>query len=333
MKNILVIGHSNIGDVCYNLALIRPLKEAYPDAVISFMTSPRCRELVENYRGIDNVIIYDRNGRDKGLLNQVRFILNLRKIRFDLAVVLKSSARHVFLKSKAIWGVSCDRARHIHPVERYLALLRENKINPARAAFDFTLSRQDEDFAGEFFTKNNIGKNDLLAGILPLAAWTLKSWPAGKWNDLAAKLKNVRGIKMIALGKSDASVFSNKVLSSLSADIIKAGQTTLKQAIALMSKCDVFIGPDSSLLHIASCVGINAIGLYGPTSVECFYPYFHRDNIIRTADLLPCMPCCPGMNVVCNKDRIRHDFGPCMQAISVEVVFKKTMEIINKIKK
>jgi hypothetical protein len=39
------------------------------------------------------------------------------------------------------------------------------------------------------------------------------------------------------------------------------------------------------------------------------------------------MPCCPGMNVVCNKDVIRHDFGPCMQEIRVDEVFDKIMKI------
>ncbi|MDD5504145.1 MAG: glycosyltransferase family 9 protein [Candidatus Omnitrophica bacterium] len=327
MKNILIIGHSNIGDVCYNMAVVRPLKDAYPGAVLSFVTSPRCRELVEGYRGIDNVIIYDRSGADKGFINQARFVMGLRKTNFDLAIALKSSARYVFLRSRSVWSVGNNKNAHIHPVDRYLALLRQNGINCPSARFDFALARKDEDFALDFFKKNNIRQGEAIAGIMPLAAWTLKSWPVERWNSLADRLKREKGLKVIALGKSDGSKFSSTVLSSLSADIIRAGQTTLEQAIALISKCNVFIGPDSSLLHIASCMGINSIGLYGPTSIDCFYPYFHRHNIVRAAKTLPCMPCCPGMNVVCNKDVIRHDFGPCMQEIRVDEVFDKIMKI------
>jgi heptosyltransferase II len=323
MKNILIIGHSNIGDVCYDLAVVRPLQRHFPEANIHFLTSSRCRDIVDGYNGIHSVITYDRSGKDKGFVRQIRFILELRGCRFDLVVVLKKSARQVFLGAKNVWCIKAGKPCQAHPVDRYLKLLRDNGVSADKAIFDFTASKQEIDFCGQFFQDNNISPNDKLAGIMPLAAWSLKSWPVEKWNELAGILTQQRGFKVIAVSRLPDNSLGHKVLASLSKDIILADKTTLLQAMAIIERSAVFIGPDSSLLHIASCMGIKAIGLYGPTPSSCFYPYFHRDSIVLPRRKFDCMPCCPGMKVTCNKGEHWHDFGPCMQDIRVEDVLAK----------
>jgi heptosyltransferase II len=323
MKNILIIGHSNIGDVCYDLVVIRPLQRHFPEAKIHFLTSSRCRDIVDGYNGIHSVITYDRSGKDKGFLRQVQFVLSLRERRFDLAVVLKKTARQVFLGAKNVWYVKTGKPRQAHPVDRYLKLLKDNGVGADKAIFDFTASKQEIDFCKNFFQDNNIGPDDKLAGIMPLAAWSLKSWPVEKWNELAKVLTHQRGFKVIAVSRLPDNSLGSKVLASLSKDIIMADKTTLLQAMAIIKRSAVFIGPDSSLLHIASCMGIKTIGLYGPTPISCFYPYFHRDSIVLPSGKFNCMPCCPGMNVICNQGKRWHDFGPCMQDIKVEDVLAK----------
>jgi len=42
---ILIRGHSNIGDVCYDLALIQPLKRHFPQAHITFFVSSKAKKL------------------------------------------------------------------------------------------------------------------------------------------------------------------------------------------------------------------------------------------------------------------------------------------------
>jgi heptosyltransferase II len=323
MKNVLIIGHSNIGDVCYNLAVVKPLQRHFPEAKIHFLTSSRCREIVDGYNGIHSAIIYDRSGKDKGFFRQIRFVLGLRERGFDLVVVLKKSARQVFLGAKNVWRIEAGKLCQEHPVDRYLKLLRDNGINADKAIFDFTASKQEADFCRQFFQDNNISPNDKLACIMPLAAWSLKSWPVEKWNELAGVLIHQRGFKVIAVSRLPDNSLGRKVLASLSKDIIMADKTTLRQAMAIIERSNVFIGPDSSLLHIASCMETKTIGLYGPTPASCFYPYFHRSNIVMPRKKFNCMPCCPGMRVTCNKGEHWHDFGPCMQDIRVEDVLAK----------
>ena len=323
MKNILIIGHSNIGDACYDMAVVNPLRGHFSQAKIHFLTSSRCKDIADGYKGLDYIITYDRSDKDKGFLRQIKFVSELRNIKFDIAVVLKKSARYVFLRADKIWCADKGRLRNLHPVESYLNLLRDKGINADSARFDFAVAEDERAYCERFFNDNGISRSDNIIGIMPLAAWYLKSWPIDKWNELAKILTHQFKFKVIALGKKDDNDVSSRVSAAISGDIIVAGQTTLKQAMALISRCKVFIGPDSSLIHIASCMGIKTIGLYGPTSTSCFYPYFHRDNIVLPAKKLPCMPCCPGKKVSCNKGKEKPDFGPCMENITVQDVLTR----------
>jgi ADP-heptose:LPS heptosyltransferase len=318
-KKILIVGHSNIGDVCYDLAVVHPLQQSFPEAKISFLTSPQCKGIVEGYRGIDKIITFDRHGKDKGV-RRLRFVAGLRKEKFNLAVVLKSSLTYTFLGIPHVWKIQKkERSQGKHLVELYLKLLRDHGLRVDEAIFDFALSEQDRVYCEDFFKKKGISPQDTLVGILPLAAWSLKSWPIEKWNQLAVILKKQYEMKVINLGKLPNNDLGTRISKKMSDEIISADKTSLAQAKALLQCCKLFIGPDSSFLHLASCMGIETIALFGATSHQYFYPYFHRHNIILPRKNLPCMPCYPGPGPSCNDDN-KLDFGPCMEGVSVEDV-------------
>ncbi|MBU1006969.1 MAG: glycosyltransferase family 9 protein, partial [Candidatus Omnitrophica bacterium] len=154
----------------------------------------------------------------------------------------------------------------------------------------------------------------------PAINWTLKNWPLDKWNKLAGILKSQYGIKVIAFGKIGDDLFGQMVLREMSPEITDSYETTLKQAMALIKRCDLFIGVDSGLLHLASCIGTKVIGLYGPTSGEYIYPYFHRYDIVVSKEKLDCMPCYPELKPCLYKKKFW--FSACMEGISVEDVLE-----------
>lgn len=325
-KNILIIGHSNIGDACYDAAIIAPLHTHFPQARISFLTSSRAQNILQGYPGLSKIFLFDKHTQDKGLFGYLKLIQALRKEKFDLAIVLKSTLLHKFLGVPQVWSVReypgcCPTRIKKHIADIYLELLKAKGLPLEETRFNFNLSSEDKSFAGDFLKKQSLKPDDTLIGILPIAAWSLKSWPIEKWNELAKILKAQHSGKVIALGKSGNDPFGHKVLKNMSLEIISAiDQTTLKQAMALLTRCSLFIAPDSSLLHLASCMGVQALGLYGPTSAGYIYPYFHRQNIVVSQAALACRPCYPGIKaIVCKRE---FQPGECMEAISVEEVLK-----------
>ncbi len=322
-KKILIIGHSNIGDVCYDLAVVNPLLKEFPQACITFLTSPRCEAIASHYSGIDKVIVMDRRKTDQSPLGRLPFIRSLRKEGFDLAVVLINTLMYLFLGIPKVLTVNKlfgkKLPKDVHIVESYRTFLNSYGIDFKKAIFDFNFENEHAAFRDQFLEQSGISSNDKVVGILPLAAWSLKNWPVAYWNRLSTLLEKEKGFKVIAFGKSAPDEFNEYVLKKLSKDIVSAiDKTNLAQALALIKRCDYFIGPDSGLLHLASCMNVETIGLYGATSRNFIYPYFHRDNIIGSRAKIPCIPCYPG-NIPCER-RGKSFCGQCMEEISVEEV-------------
>ncbi|MBU1863167.1 MAG: glycosyltransferase family 9 protein [Candidatus Omnitrophica bacterium] len=322
VKNILIIGHSNIGDVCYNLVVVKPLLKHFPQAKISFLTSPRTENIVQGYEGVDKVFTFNRSS---GFFGRLRLMSTLVKNKFDLAIILKSTLMYKFLGIPCSWSIrkhlKCELSeKKMHVVDILLEFLRSHGISAQEAVFGFGLGQKEKEFCDTFFVKNGIVAQDKLVGILPLSAWTLKSWPADKWYELVKNLKNQYGVKVIAFGKRNDFAQYPMILDKISSEVIVADQTTLRQAMSLINRCRLFIGPDSGLLHLASCMGGSSIGLYGPTPRDYIFPYFHRDNMVSSKQKFHCMPCYPALQLCPCKGKF--DFGACMESINVEDVVK-----------
>lgn len=325
VRKILIIGHTNLGDVVCDAAVVAPLRSCFPQAEISFLTSPSGAELMNGYTGLDEVICWDKRSVGRNVLKRVHFACRLRAKRYNLAVVLKKTLLQRFLSIPQIWELwdvrtmRSNRARS-HPVDRYLEHLRGYGVDVPRAAFGFSWRPEDEIFCDQFLAAAGIGARDRLVAICPMAAWSQKSWPIEKWNELAEALRNGHGIRTIALGRSGDERFRELVRRQIDNRIVSAlDGTNLKQAMALMKRCAVFIGPDSGLLHLASCLGMETIGVYGPTPKDYIYPYFHRGNLVSTGADLPCMPCYPGFENYPCKDR--HPYGVCMEELDFQRVW------------
>jgi len=322
-KNILIFGHSNLGDVCYDLTVVAPVCRQFPGAKISFLTSPRASGVVEGYKGLDHIIIFNKKGGDGGLWGRLRFVMKLRKKKFDLVIVLKKTFMHKFLFVNNVWSARdylgcCPSNDPRHVVDIYLDFLRSYNVNVSGRIFDFYVGKKEHTFADAFLSEHNIRSDDTIVGILPAAAWPLKNWPIDKWNELARLLKDKHNIRVISFSKSGGNSFAEMVVRNLSHDVIVVDNLSLKQVKAFITRCDLFISPDSGLLHIASCMGINVIGLYGATPPDHIYPYFHQNNILVSKEKYDCAPCYPGTQPCLRKTKFQ--VGACMDAIRVKDV-------------
>ncbi|MFH2145568.1 MAG: glycosyltransferase family 9 protein [Candidatus Omnitrophota bacterium] len=331
LKKILILGHSNIGDVCYDLAVVRPLRRHCPKSKIFFLTSHRAIDIVTGYDGVDETVVFDKYGLHRGLAGRLKITRNLRQHRFDLVVVLTSSLMYKLIACRRALSIrkflGCDPVRlKRHVVDIYLEFLSSFGIAAPEAEFGFQWAREDEDYCDDFLKKNGIGKEDKFIGIAVCAAWPLKSWPIEKWNKLAAKAKDELGFRVINIARISNDAFGQEIRKNMSERIISTQNTTLKQVLALINRCRIFIGPDSGLLHLASCLKKETIGLYGATAADFIYPYFHRHNIVKCRKYFPCLPCYPQGDSSPCKDKVI--FGRCMQAISVDEVLEKIKSVV-----
>ncbi len=162
--------------------------------------------------------------------------------------------------------------------------------------------------------------------------WRL--WPSEKWGELVLALKNM-GHKIVLLGSESDPPIEN-------VDIDLRGKTRLSQAIGVLAICDLCIGIDSLICHMAHSVKhvhnvetgeVKQIGdstptvlLAGPIPPECVVP---EDANCKVASYYPD---CKGP---CNHSFATEQLpvceykNSCMRELSIEMVLEKVEEITN----
>ena len=66
---------------------------------------------------------------------------------------------------------------------------------------------------------------------------------------------------------------------------------TFRQSAAFLTTCDAFLGPDSSLLHVAGTLDVPAVGLYGPYPWKLRTAYYKSVHALNGNNTCPIAPC------------------------------------------
>ena len=96
-----------------------------------------------------------------------------------------------------------------------------------------------------------------------------------------------------------------------------AGKTDLREAIALIARCDLFISNDSGLMHVAAALGIPTVAIFGSTNTVTTAPVGEKTIIVRKE--VACSPCL--------KKTCPRDFA-CMDGITVGDVTAAAEELL-----
>jgi len=95
--SILAFRNGSIGNTLAAVPALRALRARWPSARITVVVDSIGYELLEYCPWIDRLIIYDKHGRDRGLLAQFRLVRTLRRLRPSHAVLFKRFFRNGLL--------------------------------------------------------------------------------------------------------------------------------------------------------------------------------------------------------------------------------------------
>ena len=71
---ILIIHTAFIGDIVLSTPLIQRLKEMYPDSEIEYLTLPTNKSVISNNPNLNEILLYDKKGKDKGIKGFFRIL-------------------------------------------------------------------------------------------------------------------------------------------------------------------------------------------------------------------------------------------------------------------
>ena len=292
--------------------LIAALRARHPRARLAWLVQPEAAALLQANTALDEVIVWPRgewrrllrSGHWRRLFIETRaFVRGLRKQRFDLALDLQgllksgvwawlSGARErVGLGSKEGSGIFMTRViekpqgeTRIGAEYRHLAAVLGLAAEPY--AMRVALADADRAFARRFAEHHALEAG--YAVICPFTTRPQKHWVDASWAVLVGRLQHELGLKIVMLGGPGDRAAARSITASAKSVIDATGQTSLREAAALIERARLLVGVDTGLLHMGTAYGIPTIALFGSTR-----PYLvtDSDKTVVLYKALSCSPC------------------------------------------
>jgi len=341
-KRILIVRTDRIGDVVLSTPVIKAIRDAYPNAYIAMMVSPYAKDIVEGNPYLDGVIIYDKDSKHKSWHRTIKFAHNLKKKRFDLAIILHPTNRvHLvtFLAGihkrvgydRKLGFLLTDRIKHIkqlgekHELEYNLDLIRYLGIEPEEKNTFMPIRPISEKQVEELLQQKGIIESDKILAIHPGASCPSKIWPNDRFAEVADRLIDRYGFKVLFVAAAADLALAQRVVKQMHHPALNlTGKISVSQLASVLKRCQLFISNDSGPVHIASAIGIPVISIFGRNqkglSPQRWGPLGVKDKILHKE--VGCIEC---LAHNCEKE------FACLKAITVDDVLNAADSLLEKI--
>jgi heptosyltransferase-2 len=271
--------------------------------------------------------------------------LRIQAEAFDLAIcldkALPAAALASLAKAKKKVGFGLSKEGRVYPLNKEaeyefsLGLsdelkFRKNKKTYQQIIFQtaglkfrgqeyvLELSLNQSRFCEEFLKKNGLGKGDFKVGLNTGcgSVFPFKKWTTDGFAELADRLVEELGAKVLLLGGPHEAERNNWILKKINAPVIDAGcKNSLQDFISIVNCCDLIVTGDTLAMHIAIALRKRVVALFGPTCAQEVELYNRGIKIVADLDCAPCY------RSTCERDK------KCMEAISVEQVFNAVSKL------
>lgn len=335
---VLVYAPSWIGDAVMSLGAVRALRASYPDARLAVLTRPWVQELYGACEDVDDTVLYDPRGADRGLEGFLRAARRVRHEKFDAGVVLPNAFRAAALVRAAgipeRWGYATESrglllTKRVPPAPRpfgrhqsyfYLDLLRGLGLEAGEPDTSLTATPEMRDGARELLEREG-WQGGALVGVHPGATNSrAKVWKASRYAEVATKLAEAHDAQVVVLGGTTEGELAAEVERGLPPDVALQlqGKTSLADLMGVLAELSVFLTNDSGPMHLAAALGVRTVAVFGPTDPRETGPVGARARVVR--EPVECSPClyrdCP----------IDHR---CMERVNVERVFDEASALVS----
>jgi len=315
---VLIIKPSAFGDVVQALPVAASLKQAWPDCKVHWVLNEHFRELLEDNRHIDQLILYPRKRwRFPGALPScLEWGRALAAQQYDLVIDLQGLLRSGLMThatgAPRRLGLASARegARFFYnevaqdeataAFERYLSVLHFLEIVPEAEDFGFPTKL--------VYKKQNISFPYVV--LHPYSRWRTKLWPYRYYQELVDAMPEFhfavvgRGPWFPLRGERVHDLRNRQSLAGLKA--------TIAHASALLST-------DSGPAHLSAAMGCPTHVLFGATDWRRTKPVGAKVSIQSTGVF--CSPC---LKRTCRRDQPME----CMRELTPEEVCKRLLKLV-----
>lgn len=331
INRILIRAVNWIGDAVMTTPALSAVRAGFPQATITIAANPLVAELFRVHPCCDRVLVYDKKGTHRGTRGLLRFAADLRRERFDLAVLFQNAVEAALMTALAgiprragyrtdgrglflTHGVPVGEGeRRLHHTDYYLRMLEEVGIRGGDRRLLLTCTPEEFDWA-----RQTLGPGSWIA-VNPGAAYgSAKRWIPSRFAEVADRLAGEFGVRVLLTGGPGEAEIGRDIESAMTtAPLNLVGRTTVRQLMALLACCRLMVTNDSGPMHVAAAFGVPIVAVFGPTDHTTTSPLVDSCRIVRKET--DCAPC---LLRQCPTDH------RCMEAITAEDVLQQARELM-----
>lgn len=292
--NIAIVRFSALGDILLMVPAVRNLRRSFPDARITWITSPLAYSLLQGLEGV-SFEIYDK---PKSLSDYRAFYRAYNKRTFDVVLAMQANLRinllypalHApikigFDRTRAREGqwLFCNQAipfTNSHLADSFLAFVTQLGADTSTIEWNLPIAEIEHAWArGQL---KHLPRP--LIAIHPCASKQERNWIFERY---AAVIQNAASKWhagfVLTGGNATAEQDFCARLARIAPDhtLNLCGLTTPKQLAAVLARADVLVAPDTGPVHLARAMNTPVVGLYAVASPTLSGPYAAQQYVVN----------------------------------------------------
>ena len=278
MKVLVIQTRYGIGDMLIFLPYLKAISQKTGVKIsILAKTTSKANELFKDENFLDEVIKLDSTN-DK-ILGFSKLSKEIKSKNFDKVFIFNGSIRYrllaLFSGIKEIYQYPFFISKDV--IFQTAKVFTENYVNKILSTQpELTLNPKTIAEAKKKFNLTRDVKNIVL-GIS--ASGPTKRWNIENYINLAIKLNKIQNCKfIIAASKEDQQIIDKIKNSEIGKNCFSLENLSIKEILPIIKNCDLYIGNDTSFMHISSALGIKSISIFVDSPAYSYSGY--SDNII-----------------------------------------------------
>lgn len=308
---ILIVQIADIGDMVLSTPALAALRDRYPTAHITLLTTPNAAPVVQGSPLIDEIILFERRTgwREPGKLFDLA--RRLRRGRHEITLFLHHFSTWAGTLKFAAIALAAGSKRRIGLDGRGSFFLSDRLENTGfggrhQAQYWLDLAALIDADDHPISASAVIGENDRLwaAQMLPDRRPRVvihsgsggdsyaRRWSVEDFAAVAAQMAEKHRAQIVLVGSPADN--TSAVLNALPPHVQAldlTGKTTLPQLGAVLEQADVFIGADSGVMHMACAAGAPVVAIFGPSNADAWGAWTPHGKSIVLRSAPECSPC------------------------------------------
>lgn len=261
-KIFLVFNTSCFGDVLLCNSLCQNIKRLFPNSKTIFVCDKPYFEVAKYQKDVDDVVIYDKRGKHKGLIGFVKFLLKFkykkayasfvtyRNVR-NCAVSILSGAKHL-VEARKLKGAFSSQDKH----NQWLKILTGKEVENLPIRYEVEGGLPDN-------VQGYFDKGKKYIALCTTSKLEKKDLPLATAVDLIKKINAANEYEIVFVGTGKKTKDYAQALEDNNCRFINlVNKTTIYGLAQVLKACERVISVDTGTMHLACALDLPVTAIF-----------------------------------------------------------------------